>query len=76
MAKQMKSLGMTMPLMGGETMNTEKFLQLAGDAGDGSYASTPGAALEKQPTARPSPRSTRSASSRTSPSTRPTSTTA
>jgi branched-chain amino acid transport system substrate-binding protein len=49
MTKQMKSLGMTMPLMGGETMNTEKFLQLAGDAGDGSYASTPGAALDKRP---------------------------
>jgi branched-chain amino acid transport system substrate-binding protein len=49
MAKQIKQLGITAPLMGGETMNTEKFIELAGDAAEGSYASTPGAALEKRP---------------------------
>jgi branched-chain amino acid transport system substrate-binding protein len=49
MAKQIKQLGLKAPLMGGETMNTEKFIELAGAAAEGNYASTPGAALEKQP---------------------------
>jgi branched-chain amino acid transport system substrate-binding protein len=49
MAKQIKQLGLKAPLMGGETMNTEKFVELAGDSAEGDYASTPGAALEKQP---------------------------
>ena len=30
MARQMKSLGMSVPLMGGETMNSAKFIELAG----------------------------------------------
>ena len=49
MAKQMKELGLAIPLLGGETMNTAKFLQLAGDAAEGHIASTPGAALENRP---------------------------
>lgn len=49
MAKQMKELGIDVPLLGGETMNTAKFLQLAGPAAEGHIASTPGAALESRP---------------------------
>ena len=49
MARQMKELGMQIPLIGGETMNTAKFIQLAGPAAEGHIASTPGAALETRP---------------------------
>ena len=49
MAKQMKQLGIDVPLMGGETMNSAKFIELAGPAAEGSIASTPGAALESRP---------------------------
>ncbi len=49
MAKQMKLLGMNIKLMGGETMNSAKFIELAGPAADGDIASTPGAALESRP---------------------------
>jgi branched-chain amino acid transport system substrate-binding protein len=49
MARQMKELGMTMPLLGGETMRTAKFLELAGPAAEGHIASIPGAALEQRP---------------------------
>ena len=49
MAKQMKELGISIPLLGGETMNTAKFIQLAGPAAEGHIASTPGAALETRP---------------------------
>jgi branched-chain amino acid transport system substrate-binding protein len=49
MAKQMKLLGMNIPLMGGETVNSTKFIELAGPAAEGSIASTPGAALESRP---------------------------
>ena len=49
MARQMKELGIGIPLLGGETMNTAKFLQLAGPAAEGHVASTPGAALESRP---------------------------
>ena len=49
MAKQMKQLGMNVPLMGGETMNSAKYIELAGPAAEGSIASTPGAALESRP---------------------------
>ncbi len=52
MARQMKELGMDIPLLGGETMNTAKFLQLAGSAAEGHIASTPGAALESRPAGR------------------------
>ncbi len=49
MAKQMKLLSMNIPLMGGETVNSAKFIELAGPASEGSIASTPGAALESRP---------------------------
>ena len=49
MARQMKTLGMEMKLMGGETMNSAKFIELAGPAAEGDIASTPGAALESRP---------------------------
>ena len=49
MARQMKLLGMNMKLMGGETMNSAKFIELAGPAAEGHIASTPGAALESRP---------------------------
>ena len=49
MARQMQELGMAAPLLGGETMNTAKFLELAGPAAEGHIASTPGAALEQRP---------------------------
>jgi len=49
MARQMKELGITVPLLGGETINTAKFLELAGPAAEGHIASTPGAALSSRP---------------------------
>jgi hypothetical protein len=49
MARQMKALGMGIKLMGGETMNSAKFIELAGPAAEGHIASTPGAALESRP---------------------------
>ena len=52
MARQMKELGLNIPLLGGETMHTAKFLELAGPAAEGHIASTPGAALETRPLGR------------------------
>jgi branched-chain amino acid transport system substrate-binding protein len=49
MARQMKTLGINAKLMGGETMNSAKFIELAGPAAEGAIASTPGAALESRP---------------------------
>ena len=49
LARQMKELGVDALLLGGETMNTAKFLELAGPAAEGHVASTPGAALAKRP---------------------------
>jgi len=50
MAKQMKQLGMDkVKLMGGETMNSAKFIELAGPAAEGAIASTPGADLAARP---------------------------
>lgn len=49
LARQMRELGMRTPLLGGETMNTAKFLELAGPAAEGHIASTPGAVLAQRP---------------------------
>jgi branched-chain amino acid transport system substrate-binding protein len=50
MAKQMKQVGMNnVTLMGGETMNSAKFIELAGPAAEGAIASTPGADLASRP---------------------------
>ncbi|HZN25402.1 MAG TPA: branched-chain amino acid ABC transporter substrate-binding protein, partial [Burkholderiales bacterium] len=38
LARQMKELGVSSPLLGGETMNTAKFLELAGPAAEGHIA--------------------------------------
>ena len=48
MARQMRELGMSVPLLGGETMRTAKFLELAGAAAEHHLASTPGAAIERR----------------------------
>jgi branched-chain amino acid transport system substrate-binding protein len=49
LAKQMKELAFNATLLGGETMNTAKFLELAGSAAEGHVASAPGAALARRP---------------------------
>jgi branched-chain amino acid transport system substrate-binding protein len=49
LARQMRELGMTAVLLGGETLRTAKFIELAGPAAEGHLASTPGAALERRP---------------------------
>lgn len=49
LARQMRELGMKAVLLGGETINTAKFLELAGRAAEGHIASTPGAPLSKRP---------------------------
>jgi branched-chain amino acid transport system substrate-binding protein len=49
LARQMKELGFNAPLLGGETMNTAKFLELAGPSAEGHIASTAGAALSARP---------------------------
>jgi branched-chain amino acid transport system substrate-binding protein len=49
LARQMQELGLKAILLGGETMRTAKFLELAGPAAEGHIASTPGAALEQRP---------------------------
>ena len=77
LARQMKELGMDALLLGGETMNTAKFLELAGPAAEGHVASTPGAALARSArTVRRSRSAIAAATSRRSGSTRLTSTTA
>jgi branched-chain amino acid transport system substrate-binding protein len=48
-ARQMRELGIRVPLLGGETINTAKFIELAGPAAEGNIASTPGAALTSRP---------------------------
>jgi branched-chain amino acid transport system substrate-binding protein len=48
MAKQMKELALGIKLLGGETMNTAKFIELAGTDAEGHIASTPGAPLERR----------------------------
>jgi branched-chain amino acid transport system substrate-binding protein len=52
LARQMKELGLASVLLGGETMNTAKFLELAGPAAEGHIASTPGAPLVRRPQGR------------------------
>jgi branched-chain amino acid transport system substrate-binding protein len=52
LARQMRELGVAVPLLGGETMHTAKFIELAGAAADGHVASTPGAPLLRRPRGR------------------------
>lgn len=49
MVKQMKSLGMKTPLMGGEMVHTPDFLKIAGEAADGTIASLAGLPLDDMP---------------------------
>ncbi len=49
MAKQMKKLGLESKLLSGDGMQTPVFLQLAGDAAEGKYASQAGAPKDKFP---------------------------
>ncbi len=49
LARQMRDFGLQAPLLGGETMNTARFIELAGRAAEGHVASTPGAALARRP---------------------------
>jgi branched-chain amino acid transport system substrate-binding protein len=49
LARQMRELGIRVPLLGGETINTARFIELAGPAAEGHLASTPGAALSSRP---------------------------
>jgi branched-chain amino acid transport system substrate-binding protein len=49
MARQIKSLGMTLNFMMGDGGYTPEFVKLAGDAAEGTYASLPGVPLDKMP---------------------------
>jgi branched-chain amino acid transport system substrate-binding protein len=49
MAKQMKTLGIKAPLMGGEMVRTPTFLKVAGDAANGTIASLAGLPLNDMP---------------------------
>jgi branched-chain amino acid transport system substrate-binding protein len=48
-AKQMRQLGMKAQLLGGDGMQTPKFIELAGADADGAIASIPGLPIEKMP---------------------------
>ena len=48
-AKQMHQLGMTAQLLGGDGMQTPKFIELAGTDAEGTIASIPGLPLDKMP---------------------------
>lgn len=49
MAKQMRELGIKAPIMAGEMVKSDKFLQIAGDAANGAIVSLAGLPLDKMP---------------------------
>ena len=49
LASQMKKLGITAKLIGGDGFQTPEFIKLAGDNADGQYASQPGTPKDKMP---------------------------
>ena len=49
MMKQIKNLGLTSKFLAGDGVQTAEFLKLAGDAGEGAFASSPGVPLDKMP---------------------------
>jgi len=49
MLKQMKTLAIKAPLMGGEMVHTPDFLKIAGDAAEGSFSTLAGVPLEQMP---------------------------
>lgn len=49
MVKQMRTLGLAVPFLGGDGVNTAEFMALAGDAAEGVTASLPGVPLDSMP---------------------------
>ena len=49
LAKQMKSLGLTAKLLGGDGIQSAEFIKLAGADAEGVYGSSPGLPLEQMP---------------------------
>jgi branched-chain amino acid transport system substrate-binding protein len=49
MMKQLKNLGLTSKYLAGDGVQSAEFLKLAGDAAEGTYASSPGVPLEQMP---------------------------
>ncbi|MEO8628826.1 MAG: branched-chain amino acid ABC transporter substrate-binding protein [Betaproteobacteria bacterium] len=49
MMKQIKNLGVDAKFLAGDGTQTTEFLKLAGDAGEGAFASSPGLPLDKMP---------------------------
>lgn len=49
MAQQMKQLGISAKILGGDGFQSPKFIELAGDAAEGQYASSPGMPKEQLP---------------------------
>ncbi len=49
MMKQIKNLGVDAKFLAGDGSQTTEFLKLAGDAGEGAFASSPGLPLDKMP---------------------------
>jgi len=49
MVRQMRTLGMKTPFLGGDGMQSAEFLKLAGSAAEGAIGSSPGLPLEKMP---------------------------
>lgn len=49
LASQMKKLGITARIIGGDGFQTPEFIKLAGDNAEGQYASQPGSAKDKMP---------------------------
>jgi len=49
MVRQMRTLGMKTPFMGGDGMQSAEFIKLAGPAAEGAIGSSPGLPLEQMP---------------------------
>ncbi len=49
MVRQMRTLGMKTPFMGGDGMQSAEFIKLAGPAAEGAVGSSPGLPLEQMP---------------------------
>jgi branched-chain amino acid transport system substrate-binding protein len=49
MMKQIKNLGIVATFLSGDGSQTGKFIELAGDAAEGAYASSPGVPLDQMP---------------------------
>ncbi|HYN79482.1 MAG TPA: branched-chain amino acid ABC transporter substrate-binding protein [Lamprocystis sp. (in: g-proteobacteria)] len=49
MVRQMRTLGMKTPFMGGDGMQSAEFIKLAGPAAEGAIGSSPGLPIEKMP---------------------------